>query len=840
MKEKLQKLGKLRGRSFDELRVRGAQAVAAYSERLGLRQQSQLPSDDELLRLLDADDVAPLNRSALDLRDAFRKRRAPGFFASFADLVATRRILRDRFGDDAKLNLLAKADRIVDGRFDLLGFHDLKFGDPIDWHLEPLSGRRSPLLHWSHIDELDATQSGDKKIVWELNRHQYFVVLGRAYVRTADERYASTFAAHLAGWMESNPPKLGLNWTSSLEVAYRAISWIWATNYFIDSLQMTPRLFADTMKFLYLHATHLETFLSIYSSPNTHLTGEALGLFYLGTMLPEFRRAARWREVGSAILLEALERQVMPDGVYFEQATYYHRYTADFYIHFLLLRRLMDRSNDDADGATSNRKLETKLEALLDHMMYVTRPDGTTPFIGDDDGGRLLMLDDAKSNDFRSTLATGAAIFGRADYKFVAGDVTEETLWLMGPDAIRSYDELGSEAPQSASRAFPNGGYYVMRDGWNSGANFLLIDCGPHGFFNCGHAHADALSFDLAARGRTLLVDPGTFAYTGSAEMRDYFRSSAAHNALTIDGESSSASAGPFSWKHIASSSVKKWVSRQRFDYFSGEHDGYTRLSSPARHERSVLFIKNDYWIVRDRVETSGTHHYDLNFHLAPDANVATRNEEAHTQKNRPGTVRITEADAPIMELFTFAGDGSWHIEDGWVSDCYGARKPAPVCIFSEEGAGSKEFFTLIMPVAQSTAIEAIELNARGGRAFELKRQNLIDIQLARSEESIESNAPIEAESFVSDFDWAWIRLSADEVIEELVLVGGRTFSMHGRQIVNLPEATEYVVARRVGNALHLETDSEQWEVPLPIREAEVVSASSDQAVELQDHHVWN
>ena len=169
------------------------------------------------------------------------------------------------------------------------------------------------------------------------------------------------------------------------------------------------------------------------------------------------------------------------------------------------------------------------MKALLDHLMYITQPDGTTPLFGDDDGGRLIMLDRSPANDFRATLSTGAALFARPDYKFVAAGPAEETLWLLGVSGLESLDQVVEEEPAKNSVAFESGGYYVMRDGWTDTANYLLFDCGPHGWANCGHAHADALAFELSANGRPLLVDPGTCTYTGAKDLRDWFRSSAAH-----------------------------------------------------------------------------------------------------------------------------------------------------------------------------------------------------------------------------------------------------------------------------------------------------------------------
>src|SRR6185295_10313850 len=303
---------------------------------------------------------------------------------------------------------------------------------------------------------------------------------------------------------------------------FRSISWLWALEFFKESPALKADLYTRALKFLYLNARHLETYLSTYFSPNTHLTGEALGLFYLGTSLPEFEEAERWRLRGQEILIEQISRQVRADGVYFEQSSYYHRYTTDFYTHFLILSRI---NNEQLPV-----EVENTLHSLLDHLMHLTRPDGTTPLFGDDDGGRLLFLDQRPPNDFRATLANGAVLFGNGDFKYVAGELAEETFWLLGPTGAQQFDQIEATVPAVDSKEFPLGGYYVMRDGWSDQANYLLFDCGPHGADNCGHAHADALAIEVVAQGRSLLIDPGTFNYTSSKKWRDWFRSSGAHN----------------------------------------------------------------------------------------------------------------------------------------------------------------------------------------------------------------------------------------------------------------------------------------------------------------------
>ncbi|HEY0322848.1 MAG TPA: alginate lyase family protein [Pyrinomonadaceae bacterium] len=789
MIKKLKNLKGLKGRSLEELRVRGGQKLAAVAERAGLSSQVRTPSDETFFKLLDRESQ-DLIRSAEDLLQHFRTRKGAHFFAAFDNREEALEELQRRFGKEAEERVVAHAEKIMRGRFDLLGFHDLSFGDPVDWHLEPVAGKRTPLLHWSRINYLDAESAGDKKITWELNRHQYFMTLGRAYWYTGDERYAERFAAHLSEWMDRNPPKLGINWASSLEVSFRAISWLWALHFFRDSEHLKPALFLRALKFLYLHARHLETYLSTYFSPNTHLTGEALGLFYLGTLLPELRRAKSWRNLGRNILLKELDRHVLSDGVYFEQTSYYHRYTTDFYTHLFILSKMRDEQAEPL--------LEAKLTALLDHLMYIQRPDGTTPRFGDDDGGRLVMLDERASNDFRATLSTGAALFMRGDYKQVAGELAEETFWLLGKEGARRFDQLEVHAPAQTSQAFTEGGYYVMRDGWGRNANYLLIDCGPHGTLNCGHAHADALSFELASNGRTLLVDPGTYTYTGRAEMRDLFRSSGAHNTLVVDNESSSVPGGTFSWTHIAGTRACRWISREHLDFFEGEQDGYLRLPSPVQHTRAVFFIKNRYWIMLDCIESKGAHVCELAFHFASGAHPSIEKDAGVV------AVRERELNRAGLEIFAFSQGGEWREEEGFVSEAYGACTPAPVWRFKAETKGSQEFVTFLVPRrAEDGRVHAHEIEAKGGRAIELLDGDTRDVLLIRSaEESV-------VRSMTSDFEWSWASFeSVGNELKELALVQGRNFNLDGKELVKAEERINYLFMRRAGCDLIVETDA--------------------------------
>ncbi len=804
MTNPLDALKKLKGKSLEEIRTRGGQALSAYTEKIGIG--NKLPTSDELRQLVEKSQFeGNINLSADVLRARFYNDSLKSFFPSFNSKKETIEAFRGNFEDPAVKFFVAKANKIVDGRFDLLGLINLDFGTPVDWHYEPLADKQSPLKHWKEFDELDSRETGDKKIIWELNRHQHFFTLGVAYWLTGDERYAKTFVDQLTGWMEQNPPGIGVNWVSSLEISFRVISWIWAFHFFKDSRSFTDKIFEQALKFLFVQGRHIEKYLSTYYSPNTHLTGEALGLYYLGTQFTFFERAKNWRELGRKILIEELDRQVYTDGVYFEQSTWYQRYTTDFYLQFLILQGLNVSSFDN----TVTEKLFSVTQKLLDFLMFITRPDGTTPHIGDDDGGRCLPLTGENPTNFRGTLAVGATVFKRGDYKFVAREISQEMLWLTGTSGIELFESVYSHKPSIKSRAFEDGGYFVMRDGWTENDNYLIVDAGEVGALNGGHGHADTLALELAVGGRTLLVDSGTYTYHKSKDLRDYFRSSTAHNVLTIDGKSSSHCGDKFDWEERADADLKQWISQDRFDFFEASHDGFRQLeNSPADYERSILFLKNDYWIMRDFVKTVGEHEYQQNFHFNAETNPSVEN-----LSNGRWCVNESPTNETGLRLFTFGDNGIWQRKESWISNCYGERVNAPFLRFISSGIGPQEFFTFMLPVENGfDKPEVFETEVIGGRAFVINYRDYRDLFVFADSDQV-----VRTELFNTNFRFLWARLSqGDQLPEEFVLINGKNFSLGNRQVVNHPKNLEFAIARRLGNKLNVRTNESVFSVSLP------------------------
>jgi hypothetical protein len=597
--------------------------------------------------------------------------------------------LCDRFPDSAG-RIIEAADRNFEKQFDLLGYRQLYFGDPIDWHLDPVAKRRAPMVHWTRLDPLDAEVVGDSKVVWELNRHQWLVRLGQAYRLTGDARYADAFADAIRDWQRANPVGIGINWASSLEAAFRVISWCWALSLFRGSATLTPELQADLVEGIAAHARRIERYLSYYFSPNTHLTGEALGLLYAGTLLPHLPGAPRWRRVATEILIREADRQILADGVYMEQSTCYQRYTGEIYLHFLILAELNGISIPDA--------LRRRVESLLDALITLRRPDGSLPQVGDADGGWLLPLEAREPGDASGVFSTAAALWRRTDYAWAAGGPAPEVLWLVGADRAQIVDRLEPAPPRvSASRLLAQGGYAVMRSGWDREADQVILDVGPLGcHISGGHGHADLLGLQASFGGHPFIVDPGTFRYTGDEGWRSHFRSSSAHSTVEIDGAGQAVPRGPFGWMSRPGARLVRWESSVGQDIAVGEHRAYGRLSDPVTHRRTVILAKPGYCVVVDDLDGRAEHRVALRFQFAPMS--VTLDATQWVRAVRTPSVGLLLHAFSTVALKVTVLEGELDPRQGWLSSHYGRHEPAPLLVCSTVGRFPLRIITVLIP----------------------------------------------------------------------------------------------------------------------------------------------
>jgi hypothetical protein len=557
-----------------------------------------------------------------------------------------------RLFPDAPREAAARAERVHRGQYNLLGYRDLPLGIDPDWHADPISRRTSPRVFWATVPYLDPA-AGDHKVIWELNRHQHWLTLARAHALTGDSRFYRDFTFQLSSWLSANPPLMGTNWASMLELAFRSLTWVSCVELFSRSAgerDEEPWL-VDMLLALDRQLTHIEHNLSRYFSPNTHLTGEALALYVAGLALPELKASERRAARGREILMAEAVRQVRADGGHVELSGHYHRYSTDFY---LFAAATAARAGDPAAAVfeESARRQANFLRTIVDER-------GIRPQFGDDDGGQLFPICGRDAADCRDTLATAAILLNEP--ALLIDGVPEETHWICGSRAAAGTQSV---APRRTSAALPSSGYFVSR---TASGDHLIFDAGPHGFLNGGHAHADALSCVLSVAGRPLLIDPGTATYTMDPEMRDRFRSTVMHNTLVLDGRPQCEPLGAFHWKTSAGAQASMWRAAAGCDFAEGTHGAY----APRRHTRAILAVHGVGWWILDHVLGPGTPLVECYWHIDPSWQCSMTNDHvAHLQGD--GLMLAIGSTAPLSLLRP--GEHPLAVR----SRVYGEVEPAP------------------------------------------------------------------------------------------------------------------------------------------------------------------
>jgi hypothetical protein len=241
-------------------------------------------------------------------------------------------------------------------------------------------------------------------------------------------------------------------------------------------------------------------------------------------------------------------------------------------------------------------------------------------------------------------------------------------------------------------RAFEASGYYILRSGWGQDRDryederYLIFDCGPLGAGN--HGHIDLLHFEAYAFGRPLLVDPGRFTYHegGGTNWRVLFRGSAYHNTVTIDGRNQVR----YEFDKTRFKIRGPEPARELLAFDSGAevdsvHGVCRSHEYDAVHERRIVFVGGEYWIVSDLLTATGPHDYDVWFHLSADAQDRV-------------TVSGTRVDAPYLVLAQPEdARTAVSITPGFVSPSYGIKRPAPIVRFHRR-ARNAVFHAVLIP----------------------------------------------------------------------------------------------------------------------------------------------
>jgi hypothetical protein len=653
---------RLRAMNAAELAYRSTRNIKARIARLGARPTDRFVLPEQFLRNnhnLQADaSVAEQMRWLLQ-----QCRQRAVFPWQQCEQVTLQEIMTSHWPLE-KLKIVDAAEQYSRRRFEL--FHqDMSFDHEIDWHWDPLTRQSIELKHWTRIPYWHSDVARGVKYVWELNRHQHFMILGQAYFLTRHRPHAAALFGQWQHWLTSNPYLFGINWTSSLEAGLRLVSWTWSLQMAKSSDYLTPLFYTQILQSVEQHADYIADNLSHYSSANNHLLGEALGLIYAGCYYPELARSSEWRGTGFAIFFSEFLRQVHSDGVTREQTSHYQHYV----FYFALLACLAA----EFVGVKVPEPVLERLEKMAEWLCALLDANGPLPNIGDDDGGQALKL--AVDNDAtRALLAVAAVRFRRSDLKTKAGRLSPEAIWLNDHSAPLVFSSLPAVPFSSPLTVFPDGGYAIFHREQNGLSTHLVLDAGPLGLDRmASHGHADALQVILQVNGEPVLLDSGTFTYRGEPGWRDYFRSSHSHNTVVVDGQSQSEMVGPFQWGMRASARLLKASCEEGQCTLLAQHDGYRHLG--VQHERQVD-IKQGRIRICDRLTGAKPHDVTLLWHLAP-----VDYEQIEPTRLRlhflTFTIDVTVSASVPLQAAVITGQTA--PIQGWVSDSFGTKKSNPV-----------------------------------------------------------------------------------------------------------------------------------------------------------------
>ena len=529
-------------------------------------------------------------------------------------------------------------------------------------------------IQWSYNGPKNDPQWGGS-----LNKMDYFAILMSAYLRTGGTAYVERIDQDTRDWILSNPRpdhvmKQG-PW-HGIDTATRPRNWLPAFYGLQEAPAFSPAARILMLSSLLDHAHYLMLFHT--RAANNQTVSEVSTLGIIGCAWPEFRDAVGWRAYAQEHIGQLTDTLVYPDGAEAELTSHYQRISTETFDKFIETYRQFGYAVADS--------VVVDVRRMWTYLAYTLRPDGTAPENNDSD-----------RRDLRGKLKAAAKVHDRPDWEFIASNGKEGLRPRIGPTVT-----------------FPWAGHTVMRNGWDADAQWAFFDAGP---FGVAHQHHDKLHISIDAFGRALLVDAGRYNYE-RGPFRDYFVGSASHNVLLIDG------AGQKRTSDRAERPVPggDYGTNADFDYARGIFDaGYEGVGGRVVHTRTVVYVRNQFWIVADRIETDRARKVDALWHFAPDCHVVIEGKTAASTDAEKGNLRIAPVGGVPWKVSVVAG--AEKPIQGWYSRHYTEKEPNPTVIFSAEIPGTTTFAWVLVPAPGDTPpVEAHVLSSREDR-IELRVQ---------------------------------------------------------------------------------------------------------------------
>ena len=605
------------------------------------------------------------------------------------------------FPSDKKLLSLPKQILpIGDFTFDLNGQYidifgqDFHFNKTIDWHLDISSGKRFPKTFAKDIN-IRTEEYGSAKHVWEVNRMQFLTLIALQYRKTSNDELLLQFQDILQSWITDNPYLVGVNWYSNIEVNIRLIVWYFCweildVNAIAEKNQeFNDFVYDEWIPCIYLHMQYSAANPSRYSSANNHLISEYAGLF-IASCFWQFEETDGWRKNAQQGLEKEILTQHSDAGVNKEEAAEYIQFITDFFLLPLVV--------GEKAGYNFSEQYNKQLENICDYIYNMMDLNSNIVYYGDEDDGKVLLLDDDLHHDnFKSILTSGVILYGNAKWKNQACGFDTKNAILFGKKGEEEFNNTVEDNLDTASRYYMDEGHFILRsqDRKLGKEIFLHFDAAPLGFLSiAAHGHADALSFVLHIDGHPIITDAGTYTYHTEAEWRQYFLSTMAHNTICIDGQNQATVAGPTMWLNHYKCQVLTQEKTADTDTVTASHNGYENLG--LTHQRRVSLNKKveEVSLIDNLISKGATkHEASIPFHLHPSVEVTQESGNVYLLSHpNARSVRVTLPENTVSKLVF----GSTEPIMGWYSESFQKKQPTHVLLAECAFSHNTELHTLL------------------------------------------------------------------------------------------------------------------------------------------------
>tara|TARA_R110002050_G_scaffold1281_3_gene9222 strand:- start:22785 stop:25025 length:2241 start_codon:yes stop_codon:yes gene_type:complete len=379
---------------------------------------------------------------------------------------------------------------------------------------------------------------------------------------------------------------------------YRTLNWLQIHTMFLGQETYTDRDQLTTIATLLQHAAHLYSRNPSFASGN-HQTRGMSALAMVSILFRDFKDTDTWYNHAMSLLENHMSKEINDDGFQFERSVHYHMSDIDNYFYVYQLTKISDLAVKPF--------WKERLKSLFVTLTKIAYPDKSAPVLSDDTDNPW-----AESNDISGALTLGYLLFESSKIGHFANDHVERKMfWYVTNSQLKMLKNIVVKAPTMKSTEFNTTGYYIMREGWKADDKMMIISAGLDDE-KPDHQHGDMLGVQAMANGKVILPN-----YQVRYSLSDYgfFKNSMVKNVALIDDElqgkqytSNQGGSGFGKFLELPHPTTIAWETNSSIDLFVGSHDGFE--NSGVTYSRQVIYLKDDFWIVKDNFSSATSHDY--------------------------------------------------------------------------------------------------------------------------------------------------------------------------------------------------------------------------------------